>query len=84
MVPWQRKGQSHFPAGQSQQKEMQFASCFSDRDCRLKPTLVRRLHLEINKNLCDANVCAPGGSQDEERWDRDRKEMVAKLGKAEP
>lgn len=62
---------------------MQFASCFSDRDCRLKPTLVQRLHLEINKNLCDENVCTPGSSQDEERQDRVRKEMAAKLGKAE-
>lgn len=62
---------------------MQFASCFSDRVCRLKPTPVQRLRLEINQNLCDANVCTPGGSQDEERQDRDRKEMVAKLGKAE-
>lgn len=62
---------------------MQFVSFFSDRDCRLKSTLVQRLRLEINRNLCDANVCTPGGSQDEERQDRDRKEMVAKLGKAE-
>lgn len=83
MVPWQRKGQSHFPAGQSQQKKMQFASCFSDRDCRLKLTLVQRLRLGISQKLCDANVCTPGGSQDEERQDRDRKEAIAKLGKAE-
>lgn len=62
---------------------MQFASCFSDRDCRLKPTLVQRLSLEISQNLCDVNVCTPGGSQDEERQDRHRKEKVAKLGKAE-
>jgi hypothetical protein len=60
------KGPISFPAGQSQQKKVKFASCFSDRDCRLKPTLVQRLRLEINKNLCDANVYTPGGSQDEE------------------
>lgn len=45
VVPWQRKGQFHFPAGWNQQKEMQFVSCFSDRDCRIKPTLL----LELNK-----------------------------------
>lgn len=59
------KGPISFPCW-LQSEEMQFASCFSDRDCRLKPTLIQRLHLEINKNLCDENVCTPGGSQDEE------------------
>lgn len=37
VVPWQRKGQPHIAAGQSQQEKIRFAICFSGRDCISKP-----------------------------------------------
>lgn len=41
------------------------------RDCRIKPTLVQRLLLELNKNQCDAMFVLLGAVK-MRRQDRDR------------